>query len=382
MDADQTSDVDLHPDADGHEYTGADGDGDPVMGRQEVVMSRHLRPTRSDRFAREAFACGLLLVLAGGPAAWAQTFPSTVPNPVMVDDFETTTPPRPPDDPLDGSGAIWDEWTPSGSQADFTYYTGTLPGQVVGGVWGDRCMVEDNVRRDGGYLVARQSMPGNPLYDPWEWTNIRVDVDVNVDQNGIPGIVWGAHDPDNDGIPDDGYLLTIEGFPTLPDALNNGDRAIWKVSRINGEGSSTIVDLGTVDLPASDDYTKYMVYYRAFRLRLEWYCGNLRVRVQRIYNPGPGVSPPEFYGCGGSCPSNDPEACWCTARRVERQRLQPDPRHHRSLSQWAQPPIGPERDSMGQLPCVGVGPSLQCGLRSLEPVDPDLERNDPLQAAV
>ena len=73
-----------------------------------------------------------------------------------------------------------------------------------------------------------------------------------------------------------------------------------------------MVDQGTVNLPSSDDYTRYMVDYRAFRLRLEWYCSDLRVRVQRTYNPA--GTPQEFYGCGSGCgnPSDDPEACWCT----------------------------------------------------------------------
>jgi len=274
-------------------------------------MSRHtrIRVPRRVRFGPRAGGFWLVLTIAA--SVGAQTFPSTAPVQVMFDDYETTTAPRPPDDPLNGSGAIWDEWIlPSGAWTDFTYYGGAVPAQVRGGLWGSRCIWEGLTSRNWhGLLMAKQSMEGNFAYDPADWTNIRVDVDLTVTRFGVPGIAWGVHDPDNDGNPDSGYLFTIEQFPTLNQA-NHGDRAVWKVSRIDGENSSTVVDQGTVDLPSSDAYTKYMVHYRAFRLRLEWYCGNLRVRVQRIYNPP--RQPVTFYGCGGSCPSSDPEACWCT----------------------------------------------------------------------
>ena len=178
-----------------------------------------------------------------------------------------------------------------------------------------------------------------------------------------------------------GYRFTVEEFPrNLRDATRNGDRAIWKLSRIDGEGSSTVVDLGTVDLPSADDYTKYMIPFRAYRLRLEWNCGNLRVRVQRIYQYGysatrvlrlrrPRLRHRQLR----------PRGLLVHARRVERQRCEPDAGHHRSLSLRRAKLSG---DRLRQLQRVGLGPRLQFRLRSLEPVDPDIERNDPLQDAV
>ena len=281
------------------------------MGRQEAAMSRQNRPARSGPFATGVCACGLLLAVVVAPGVWAQTFPSVAPTQVMFDDFETTTPPRPPDDPLNGSGAIWDEWIyPAGTWTDFTYYPSAVPAQVRGGLWGARNIWEGLVSRNwDGYLIVKQSIPGNPGYVPADWTNLRVDVDLTVTRYGKPGIAWGIHDPDNDGIPDSGYLLLLMEFPTL-DQAQNGNRAAWELHRIDGELSSTVVDQGIIDLPSADNYTKYMVHYRAFRMRLEWYCGNLRVRVQRIYNPA--RTTPTYYGCGSGCPSADPEACWCT----------------------------------------------------------------------
>ena len=167
--------------------------------------------------------------------------------PVMFDDFETTTPPRPPDDPLDGSGAIWDEWIyPVGTWTDFTYYPSAVPAQVRGGLWGARCMWESLVARNwDGYLVAKQSLPGNAGYVPADWTNLRIDVDLTVTRRGRPGIVWGIHDPDNDGIPDQGYLLLLRDFPTLNQAVADGKRAVWRLYRIDSELSSTQVGQGT-----------------------------------------------------------------------------------------------------------------------------------------
>ncbi len=282
------------------------------MGRQEAAMSRQKRPFRPIPLAQGLCACGLLLAVIGAPAAWAQTFPSVAPTQVMFDDFETTTSPRPPDDPLDGSGAIWDEWVyPAGSWTDFSYYPGAPPGQVRGGMWGARSIWEGLTSRNwDGYLIAKQSIPGNPGYVPADWTNLRIDVDLTVTTRGMPGIVWGVQDPDNDGIPDSGYQLEMGNFPTLNQATRNGKRAVWEFYRIDSELSKTLIDSGIVDLPSSDNYAKYMVHYRAFRMRLDWYCGNLRVRVLRTYNPA--RTTPRYYGCGSSCPSSDPEDCWCT----------------------------------------------------------------------
>ena len=99
-------------------------------------MSRHQLPTRPR--AATLGVMGLLLVTIGAPAAWTQSFPSTMPVEVMFDDFETITAPRPPDDPLDGSGAIWDEW--SFNSTNFEYYPSAVPPQLRGGIWGARCI--------------------------------------------------------------------------------------------------------------------------------------------------------------------------------------------------------------------------------------------------
>ncbi len=272
-------------------------------------MSRQKRPARQFPLVFGACACGLLAIVVSAPATWAQTFPSSPPSEVMFDDFETTTLPRPPDDPLDGSGPIWDEW--SRNSTNFEYNPSAVPDQIRGGIWGVRCLQENSTNRRAheGYLMVKQSIPGNPGYDPADWTNFRLDVDMTVTRNGIPGIAWGVHDPDNDGIPDEGYLFTIQGFPTEGQA-RRGIRATWQVNRIDGEGSSTVVEQGTVNLPSPDDYTRYLVDYKAFRVRLEWYCNDLQVRIQRVYNTS--VIPQRFYGCGCGTESLDPEACWCT----------------------------------------------------------------------
>ena len=276
-------------------------------------MTRHPSPTRPR--GSTLAVVGLLLVAIGSPAAWAQNFPTSAPALVMFDDFEVGTFLPQADDPLDGTGEIWDEWIipdNRGDAPDFEYYPGLVPPQVRYGIWGERCLWEGSTTRQReGYLMAKQSIPGNPGWDPADWTNFRLDVDVTVNRNSIPGIAWGVHDPDGDGIPDTGYLFTVEGFPTEGQA-RRGIRAFWTLRRIDAELSSIVIDTGTVNLPSSDDYTRYMVDYKAFRLRLEWYCGHLRVRVLRAYNPN--WSSQEFYGCGSGCanPSTDPEACWCT----------------------------------------------------------------------
>lgn len=274
-------------------------------------MNSQLRSETTLPSGARALLCGVLLVMASAPVAWGGVFPAAAPALVFYDDFETTTSPRPPDDPLDGTGAIWDEWLVNGGSMDFTYRTTLplIPPEVGGGVWGSRC-IEETLVRSGwwGYLIAKQSQPTNPGYVPADWTNIRMELDIGISQGGKPGLVWGMQDPDGDNNPDQGYLFGVRNFPTAVQAAA-GYRASWVLLRFVAEGSWSVLGSGSISLPTSDPYTQYLIPYHAYRLRLEWYCSNLRVQIQRLQHQGVNL---QFFGCCSSQGGTDPERCWCT----------------------------------------------------------------------
>ncbi len=290
----------------------------------------------------------------GAPEAWAQSFPSVPPTLVMFDDYETTTAPRPPEDWLDGSGAIWDEWIyPAGSATDFTYYPSGVPAQVRGGLWGTRCIWEGLVARNwDGYLMARQSMPGDLGYVPADWTNIRIDVDMTVTRQGFPGIVWGVRDPDNDGIPDQGYRMILKQFPTLNQA-NNGDRATWTFERIDSELSSTVLDQGTHRSAVG----RHLHQIHGLLSGLSPAAG---VELRQPAGPGPADLQPleldaEVLRLRQRVPEHRPRGLLVHPRRNERyQRHQPDAGNHRALPHRPAQRIGPEPDRYSTISSVSA----------------------------
>lgn len=147
------------------------------------------------------------------------------------------------------------------------------------------------------FLISASSSMGA------EWTNIRFDVDIHPASTSVMGFAFAVSaDFNGDGSPDDGYFFILDSFP----AEGSGDSATWRLIKRESD-TNTVLGVGIVDLPTTDPLDRTLYSDRCYRLRLEWVCGNMRVRVRRYDSTGS----PHLSGCSAACSDADPEACWC-----------------------------------------------------------------------
>ena len=269
---------------------------------------RRLQPAASGRPVpreRRALLCGLVLVLAGLPAiADAQIFfPADVPVQIYAKSWELPT-------------ALGDQTVyqmPLGWGANWTLSTDVVP-EAANGYWGSQHVREDAVRAgQHTILVPNISIPGNPGNLPQDWTNIRMEFDFAPSAFSAIGAVWAMRDPDADGQPDDGYLFFIDDFPSWDDSQSPADggqdlRAWWHFLRLRA-GTWIEVATGKVELDLSNDDLRTAWLGAVYRLRIDYFCDDLRVQIQRVHAPSGST---EYQGCGGACPSLNPDDCWCT----------------------------------------------------------------------
>ena len=307
------------------------------------MKHQHLRPafTRARRGWWPLLLCGALLAAAAAPPAAAGVFPDgEAPYTVIADDFESGV-------NIDNASSPWMNW----KTVDTTLFSGSVTTltnagcdpDVKGGVWGANCMRIWGAQGSWyAYVVAKSTVPGHADYDASvDLSNLQVEYDFDRNQIQKEGVIWAAQDADADGKPEAGYLFRIAGnqpgtsYPNNPSAASQvtaGERCSqWGLYKINGEGSFLEIGKGDINSncndpanpsttytvsDATDDATKYLLYNNPYRVRMTWYCGNLRVQFVRIYDPDVG-SPdvaPVYRGCGASCVggSTNPEDCWCT----------------------------------------------------------------------
>ena len=260
---------------------------------------------------RRALLCGLLLVVAGAPAtSQAQVFfPSDIPVPIFTEDFEAA-----------GALGNWTDYQMPPTWGANWQLDAPAPPEAANGQWGLQHLRE-NVARSGNHtlFVPRISIPGNPGNLPQDWTNTRMEFDFAPSEFGAAGATWGVRDPDGDGRPDDGYLFFIDDFPTRAESLPPADppiagdvganlRAWWHLQRLR-EGTWVEVNSGPVELDASNDDLLTAWHGSVYRLRIDFFCDDLRIQIQRIHAPG-GLT--DYQGCGVVSPNNDPTLGWCT----------------------------------------------------------------------
>jgi hypothetical protein len=274
--------------------------------KQQAPAGGRSRPTGPASALRAlTVAAGLVGVLAGGPpVAWGATFPLAAPTVIHLDDFEV--------DRLATDYTVYQDpglgWSP-----DWSLF-GVPPSQVAeakGGVWGDYMLRETQAFETDRktVLVINRSMPGDIGYDPVEWAELQIEIDISPAPGGEQvGIAWGVHDDDGDGDLDRGYYFYFDGFPDEAQALA-GARARWHLVRHNVvriELGSGPVELNAGSGAGAD---RTMTHERmVYRVRLKWFCNNFQVEVMRLYNPP--SEPLAYRGCGGP-PSPDPDR-WCT----------------------------------------------------------------------
>jgi hypothetical protein len=260
---------------------------------------------------RAAALVGVVAVAAivPGAVAEAQFFPTEPTTVQLFDNFNSETVGAAPSGWTSfvtaGSGTpafiVWDTWD-----------DGVIDQLDAGTYWGRYIRDEASRSSFNTLLAANDSIPGSANYDPDEWTNLVMEWDMVPDRKrGSAGVAWAQLDTDADDVPDQGYYFYIEDVPNRDKAINEGLRAEWHLVRREG-GIDTEIGTGLIEFDPTDNDLLTMYMNWGYRVRLEWFCGNLRVRAYRIrYTSDGGCTNGCLYGCGAGCDIASPENCWC-----------------------------------------------------------------------
>ncbi len=343
-----------------------------------VSPSSPARPAAAGCPLGAALAAACLLLLAV-PAAQAQIFPDN-PGLVWSDDFDYTTGQTAcwgsngrgweqwvddawydePGDPCSGYSG-WDNWL---FADDYGF-----PDNLDNGAWGTGFLTTYvYCQRESSMLVPQKSLPGHPDYDPDDWTNVSLQFDFMPRQFSAVGILWGMTgidqtlNPEQIREPADGYAFYLDpyepppndGYPGWPASAGDPNRMVrWRIARIEGKDRlqsdisgvrkwQTLAD-GVVnpDNAATENAGWMIQGNRVYTLRLDWYCGNFRVRYMSKWGPYPAEPHPggtTFYGCSSAADADGiccdqagdvypgcMEDCWCTITEGPMAGIDPNP---------------------------------------------------------
>jgi hypothetical protein len=242
-------------------------------------------------------AATVVLTLVGGAAvADAQTFPTEPPVLVFDDSFETV-----PDDSEPPDTNIWTRWGYDPGNASWVgrwivrnedHWSDQSC--MEPGCWNQFVQENDAQSTRMTALLVNQSFLGGAGFDPTEWTNIRIETDLMGDgDGGAPGVVWAVQpDSDGDGWLDAAYIVYFSHLPSRSNAIDNGARARWHLGKIVGNVYTEIASDDVVLDPFDNDLLS-MYYNWCYRLRVTWFCGNLRVEMQNL---DCGNAPSNWFG--------------------------------------------------------------------------------------
>jgi len=223
--------------------------------------------------------------------------------PIFSDDFEAA-----------GALGNWTMYQMPPAWGAVWQFAAPAPPAAANGQWGVQHLLEDRARAGQHTLfVPNISIPGNAGNLPQDWTNTRMEFEFAPSEFGAAGAMWGVRDVDADGQPDDGYLFFIDDFPTRAESLPPADggtdlRAWWHLVRLRG-GTWIEVNSGPVELDTSVDDLLTAWLGSVYRLRIDFFCDDLRIQIQRVHAPGGAT---DYQGCGVVPPNLDPELGWCT----------------------------------------------------------------------
>jgi len=251
-------------------------------------------------------AVAVAAALAASPAAVrAQIYlPSDPPTEVLAEDFEDAS-------------AFDVAWTLEGTHdLAFGDWASSSVGCAGSGHWGLQALRQTASDASGapGAMLVATSIPEDPSFSAYDWTSYRLEVDFSVSSAASRvGFVW-AGSQDLLGVGngrDNAYVVVVEDAQTAASAAAGG-RARWRLYKRTGD-STMQVNTGLVQLPSSAGTT--VLQGGCYRLRLEWFCGNLQVSIRRfVYDascPGGCASGCNLIGAD-PCTPGEPERCWCS----------------------------------------------------------------------
>ncbi|HSL18570.1 MAG TPA: PilC/PilY family type IV pilus protein [Methylomirabilota bacterium] len=240
---------------------------------------------------RTGAAAALAALLLAAPAAvHAQSvFPPNEPRVIVDEDVSSATAPALP---VGISQYNWTATVPTdmASSADAVSCGGSfwgthlvqtrgLAGPPPEGM-GDRTQVLSK-KGTSNLFVVDDSVMGKPGYLARDWESFRFEFDFTGDANAAVGVLWAGADPDNNLWVDHGWLFYVDQLPTQAEAVNDGDRARWHLVRRLSRHDVELAS-GEVELRPGDDNLLSIYSGACYRLRLEYFCGNLRLQVARI----------------------------------------------------------------------------------------------------
>ena len=279
-------------------------------------MTQPLPSTSSARAGAAAVIAAL--VLAAPAAVHAQTvFPPNEPRVIIDEDISSATAPALP------AGISQYNWTATAPTAMASSGDAVSCG---GGFWSTHLAQSRGLAgplpvsgRDGvlsefgtsNLFVLSGSISGNAGYLASDWERFRLEFDFTGDGNAAVGVVWAGADTDNDLLVDHGYLFYVDRLPTQAQAVNDGDRARWHLVR-RLSGHDVELASGEVELRPGDDNLLSVYSGACYRLRLEFFCGSLRIQVARINCAAGDCAVSQCDGTSVTC--TDWETCavvWC-----------------------------------------------------------------------
>ena len=130
-------------------------------------------------------------------------------------------------------------------------------------------------------FVINQSVAGNPGYLGTDWDNFRFEFDFTGDANAAVGVVWGGQDITGNLDVDHGYLFYVDQMPTELTFLAGDNAAQWHLVR-RRSGYDLEIASGPAILNDGIDALRSVYQGQCYRMRVEFFCGTLRVQIARI----------------------------------------------------------------------------------------------------
>ena len=250
-----------------------------------MTIKRHrIRPLAS----RSLLLAACALLLLGGAGTASAQLPATTPTLIFSDDFTSawTEPPG----PAGWTGFNYDR--DDSDPGDWEVYT--TPRSCSQLRWIPYMIVENDSDQPAGgdgqhALVVTETLAGG-LIPNADKTNIRLEFDFQGSDEfrSRPGAVWNLTENSGDGddVIDDGYFFW---FTDLPDRSNTpAQKSNWELVKKVG-GVPTVVASGVVDATADPTWQQYYTVAEdmCYRLRVDYYCGYIRVQVKQFYCTSP-----------------------------------------------------------------------------------------------
>jgi hypothetical protein len=161
------------------------------------------------------------------------------------------------------------------------------PGFTCAGTWGDSLVYDQS---GAGAVIYTDSIPGAPGFDPADWYNFRFELDfVLAASADSVGVVWWLDDPasfDSTGVATGGYKLWLTGAPSASGTPASGADLYLERDIFDSTADYSVALENPDPLVVAGD-PEWTVYQDVcYRLRVDFFCGELTVSLKRLDTGG------------------------------------------------------------------------------------------------